>query len=93
MGGKERAACGGRLMGTFMPNSFINDPAHWLQRAAETRALAQSMTDPQSKEAMLRIAQDYEHLAERAKLREKARHNQSSPLPGPDAKKYCNRAS
>jgi hypothetical protein len=54
-----------------VPNSFINDPTHWLQRAAETRALAQSMTDPQSKEAMLRIAQDYEHLAERAKLRAK----------------------
>jgi hypothetical protein len=50
-----------------VPNSFINDPAHWLQRAAETRALAQSITDPQSKE----IAQDYEHLAERAKLRAK----------------------
>jgi hypothetical protein len=54
-----------------MPNSFINDPTHWLQRAAEIRALAQSMSDPQSKEAMLRIAQDYEHLAERAKLRAK----------------------
>jgi hypothetical protein len=57
--------------GAFVPNSFINDPTHWLQRAAETRALAQLMTDPQSKEAMLRIAQDYEHLAERAKLRAK----------------------
>jgi hypothetical protein len=60
------------LEGAFVPNSFINDPAHWLRRTAETRALAQSMSDPQSKEAMLRIAQDYEHLAERAKLRAKA---------------------
>jgi hypothetical protein len=54
-----------------VPTSFINDPVHWIQRAAEIRALAQSMTDPQSKEAMLRIAKDYEHLAERAKLRAK----------------------
>jgi hypothetical protein len=52
-----------------MPASFINDPAHWRQRAAEARSVAEQMNDPQSKEAMLRIAKDYERLAERAAQR------------------------
>jgi hypothetical protein len=52
-----------------VPNSFINDPAHWRQRAAEARAIAESLNDPQSKEAMQRIAKDYDHLAERAERR------------------------
>ena len=49
-----------------MPSHFINDPAHWRQRAKEARALADQMDDPQSKQAMMRIAEDYERLAERA---------------------------
>jgi hypothetical protein len=54
-----------------MPASFINDPAHWRQRAEEARSVAEQMNEPQSKEAMLRIAQDYERLAERAAERAK----------------------
>jgi hypothetical protein len=54
-----------------MPASFINDPGHWRQRAEEARSIAEQMNDPQSKEAMLRIARDYEHLAERAERRAK----------------------
>jgi Pectate lyase, N terminus len=54
-----------------MPASFINDPAHWRQRAEEARTVAEQMYEPQSKEAMLRIAKDYERLAERAALRAK----------------------
>ena len=54
-----------------MPASFINDPAHWRQRAEEARSVAEQMTEPQSKEAMLRIAKDYERLAERAAQRAK----------------------
>jgi len=49
-----------------MPASFINDPAHWRRRAEETRTIAEQMSDLQSKDAMLRIAKDYERLAERA---------------------------
>jgi len=49
-----------------MSQAFINDPEHWRKRADEARALAEQMKDPQSKEAMLRIAHDYERLAERA---------------------------
>jgi hypothetical protein len=54
-----------------MPASFINDPEHWRQRAEEARTVAEQMNEPQSKEAMLRIAKDYEHLAERAEQRAK----------------------
>jgi hypothetical protein len=54
-----------------VPNSFINDPGHWRQRAEEARTIADSLTDLQSKEAMRRIAKDYEHLAERAEQRAK----------------------
>ena len=52
-----------------MPASFINDPEHW--RAEETRTIAEQMSDLQSKDAMLRIAKDYERLAERAEQRGK----------------------
>jgi hypothetical protein len=54
-----------------MPASFINDPEHWRQRAGEARSVAEQMNEPQSKEAMLRIAKDYERLAERAEQRAK----------------------
>src|SRR5262244_2773927 len=46
--------------------SFLNDPAHWRDRAEEARTRADQMSDPQCKSAMLRIANDYELLAERA---------------------------
>jgi len=54
-----------------MPASFINDPEHWRRRAEETRTIAEQMSDLQSKDAMLRIAKDYERLAERAEQRGK----------------------
>jgi hypothetical protein len=49
--------------------SFINDPEHWRQRAEEARALADQMNDEASRQTMLRIAADYDRLAERAALR------------------------
>jgi hypothetical protein len=54
-----------------MPASFINDPEHWRQRAEQMRALAGEVNDEQAKETMLRIAKDYERLAERAEQRAK----------------------
>ena len=47
----------------------INDPHHWRQRAEEARTAADQLTDEKSKKAMLRIAKDYEMLAERAERR------------------------
>ena len=55
-----------------MPSSYINDPKHWRERAEETRVLADHMNDDASKQMMLRIAADYERLAQRAELRVKS---------------------
>jgi len=52
-----------------MPASFINDPEHWRHRAEETRTLADGMRDEISRQMMLRIAQDYDRLAQRAEER------------------------
>jgi hypothetical protein len=43
-----------------MISHFINEPDHWRARAEEARNLANQMNDPESKDAMLRIADDYE---------------------------------
>jgi hypothetical protein len=56
-------ACQGWEMAS---RSFLNDPAHWRDRAEEARTRADQMSDPLCKSAMLRIANDYELLAERA---------------------------
>jgi hypothetical protein len=48
-----------------MPTSFINDPEHWRQRANEMRTLANSVNG-RSKEAMLRMAAEYDRLVETA---------------------------
>jgi hypothetical protein len=34
----------------------INDPKHWLDRAKEARALAEQMSDPETKRTMLKNA-------------------------------------
>jgi hypothetical protein len=47
--------------------SISNDPEHWRKRAEDMRMLAKEIKDPLSKETMLRIADDYERLAKRAK--------------------------
>jgi hypothetical protein len=50
--------------------SHINDPKHWRHRAAEARAMAESLTDdPEAKQQMLKVAADYEKLAKRAEER------------------------
>jgi len=49
-----------------MPSLFINDPGHWYERAKEMRALAENAGDEESKQAMLRIAKDYDKLGKRA---------------------------
>jgi hypothetical protein len=55
--------------GEMANRSFLNDPKHWRDRAEEARTRADQLDDPQSKSAMLRIAHDYELLAERADAR------------------------
>ena len=53
----------------MMLASFINDPEHWLQRAEQMRILADEIDDEPAKETVLRIANDYGRLAERAEQR------------------------
>ena len=49
----------------------LNDPEHWRGRAEETRTLAEQLTDPVSTSTLLRIAEEYERLAEHAQRRAK----------------------
>ena len=53
-----------------MPNAISSDPQHWRARADEARAMAEKITDPHAKAAMLEIARNYEHIAERAERRQ-----------------------
>src|SRR5262249_28259166 len=48
-----------------MPSSHLNDPEYWRDHAKEARALAENMADPVSKQKMLEVAANYEHLARR----------------------------
>jgi hypothetical protein len=55
----------GRLGGEMSSDSF-NDPKHWLDRAAEMRAIAGPMAEDGIKASVLRMATDYDKLAARA---------------------------
>jgi hypothetical protein len=46
-----------------------SDPKYWRQRAQETRAHAERMTDPASQRLLLEMTNDYEELAKRAEER------------------------
>jgi hypothetical protein len=56
--------------GTAMPLE-VDVAERWRTLAAEARAAADEMTDPESKRALLRIAEGYERLARRAEARKK----------------------
>jgi hypothetical protein len=44
----------------------IHDPKHWQKRADATRAKAQQLTDDGARQRLLRVADEYDRLAERA---------------------------
>ena len=50
-------------------HSVLDDPKHWLERAEEARSVADQLSDPESRRMMLRIAEDYERLANHARRR------------------------
>jgi hypothetical protein len=66
-----------------MTRQALNDAKHWRDRAAEMRALSLSMDDVEAQRTMLRLASDYDKLADRAE--DRAAHA-STPQPSPIAK-------
>jgi hypothetical protein len=52
-----------------MPGRVTGDPQHWLDRAAQMRALAITMKDPEVMILMTDLAADYEELADRGAVR------------------------
>jgi len=50
---------------------LIDDPEHWRSRAEEMRVVAEDMRDPETRATALRIADDYDRLADYAEVRSK----------------------
>jgi len=50
----------------FAEQHAPSDPQHWLDRAAEARAMAEKIIDPNARQAMLDLAASYEVIAKRA---------------------------
>src|SRR5262249_59914794 len=54
-----------RESGAGMTNKFLlNDAEHWRTRAEEARLVAKEMKASETKNALLRIGDNYEHLAQ-----------------------------
>ena len=60
----------------------LNDARHWRDRAAEMRVLSEEMKDFEAQTLMLRLANDYDTLADRAE----DRAARDAPGPSPRAK-------
>ena len=48
------------------PKNPFYDPKHWQKRAEATRAKAQELSDEGVRQRLLRVAEEYERLAQRA---------------------------
>jgi hypothetical protein len=60
---------------------FIDDPKHWRSRAAKMRMLADEMSDESARTMMLKLADDYDELGDRAEKRSGKRPGASRPSP------------
>jgi hypothetical protein len=52
-----------------MPSRLVDDPKQWRDRATDMRGLLDAVTDLDIKSKVLRLADDYDTLAERAEDR------------------------
>ena len=59
----------------------INDSKHWRDRAAEMRVLSVEMKDFEARTLMLKLANDYDKLADRAEDRAACDMPGPSPIP------------
>jgi hypothetical protein len=57
----------------------LNDVRHWRDRAAEMRVLSGEMKDFETRTLMLKLANDYDKLADRAE--DRARRDAPGPSP------------
>ena len=59
------------MEGPNMPSrsEYINNPKRWHDRAAEMRVLSETMNDVEARATMLRLADDYDKMADRAEAR------------------------
>jgi hypothetical protein len=62
--------------------SFLDNPKHWRDRANQTRTVAESMFDEESKYRLLKIAWEYDRLADCAEQR-LAQHQLTLSSPNP----------
>ena len=68
-----------------MTAQSINDAKHWRDRAAQMRVLSDVMKDPEAQRMMLKLANDYDNLADRAEDRA-TRDRTPGPSPIPKAR-------
>ena len=59
----------------------LNDAKHWRDRAAEMRVLSVGMKDFEARTLMLKLANDYDELADRAEDRVARDKPGPSPIP------------
>jgi hypothetical protein len=52
-----------------MPSRYAHDADYWRKQAAEMRALAETSANASAREHLLRLAQDYELIAQGALFR------------------------
>ena len=53
-----------------MSSNLLDDVQHWRNRAEQARVLAEQIDDALAREMMLRVASNYERIAERASGRQ-----------------------
>ena len=53
----------------------VGDPEYWRGRAEEARTVADGMHDPEARSVMLKVAQGYDNLADRAEKSAKRVHH------------------